>query len=244
MTTLDIVLSIVAFLAGVMKSAFGIGAGIFLTPILALVMDPKEAVIVVAVMMLLTDFTALYQYWGKWSIRDVWSLVLPCFIGAVIGALLLKGFSPSTTRKAIGIIGLAYVGTELSRKFLFRSINPTVPSSPLRGAVIGTIGGTASALANSGGVFLSTYFAGRLSKESFVGTLVVAFLTQNITKVGMFAGLHMLNTRICTLELYLLPLMFVGGLAGKWVNNSIKERHFTRLIFFLILIACIKLLVF
>ena len=60
-----------------MKSAFGIGAGIFLTPVLALVMDPKEAVMVVGIMMLLTDFTALYQYWGKWSKRDVWSLVPP-----------------------------------------------------------------------------------------------------------------------------------------------------------------------
>ena len=243
MATLDIVLSIVAFLAGVMKSAFGIGAGIFLTPILALVMDPKEAVMVVGIMMLLTDFTALYQYWGKWSTRDVWSLVLPCFIGAVLGALLLNGFSPAMTRRVIGVIGLAYVSLELSRKFLFRA-NPNAPSSPLRGAIIGTVGGTASALANSGGVFLSTYFAGRLSKESFVGTLVVAFLTQNITKVGMFAGLDMLNTRIWTLELYLLPLMFLGGLAGKWVNNSIKESQFTRLIFFLILIACVKLLVF
>ncbi len=244
MTTLHIVLAIVAFMAGVLKSAFGIGAGIFLTPFLALVMDPKEAVIVVAVMMLLTDFTALYQYWGKWSTRDVWSLVLPCFIGAVLGALLLKGFSPAMTRRVIGIIGLAYVGLELSRKFLFRASAERASPSRIRGAIIGTVGGTASALANSGGVFLSTYFAGRLSKASFVGTLVVAFLTQNITKVSMFAGLGMLNERIWTLELYLLPVMFVGGLAGKWVNSTIKESHFTRWIFIMILVACVKLLVF
>ena len=91
---------------------------------------------------------------------------------------------------------------------------------------------------------VATYFAGRLSKISFVGTLVIAFLTQNITKVSMFAGLGMLNTKIWTLELYLLPLMFVGGVAGKWVNNSIHETQFARWIFFLILAACIKLLVF
>ena len=143
----------------------------------------------------------------------------------------------------IGVIGLAYVSLELSRKFLFRRKSDR-PLEPARGAIIGTVGGTASALANSGGVFLSTYFAGRLSKESFVGTLVVAFLTQNVTKVSMFAGLDMLNIRIWTLELYLLPLMFLGGLAGKRVNDTIKESQFARLIFFLILVACIKLLVF
>ncbi len=241
MSMLYVVLSLVAFLAGVLKSAFGIGAGIFLTPILALAMDPKEAVIIVAVMMLLTDFTALYQYWGQWSPKEVWSLVLPCLIGAVVGALLLKGLTPTMTRKVIGIIGLAYVGVELSRKFLFRSSGS---GGPVKGAIIGTVGGIASALANSGGVFLSTYFAGRLSKASFVGTLVVAFLTQNITKVSMFAGLGMLNSRIWTVELYLLPLMFLGGITGKWVNSSIHEAQFTRWIFFMILVACIKLLVF
>jgi len=241
MSLLNAVLAAVAFFAGVLKSGFGIGAGIFLTPILALVMDPKEAVVVVAPMMLFTDFTAVYQYRRRWNTKDVCTLALPCLIGAVAGAFLLKGFTPAMARRAIGIIGLLYVGSELSRKFLFRSSGA---ASPVKGVFIGIVGGITSALANSGGVFISTYFAGRLSKLYFVGTLVVVFLFLNITKVGMFTGFGMLNSRLWTIELSLLPLMFLGGLTGKWLNNRIHETQFARWIFVLIVGACIKLLFF
>ncbi len=241
MSLLTIVLASIAFFAGLLKSAFGIGAGILLTPILALVIDPKEAVVVVAPMMLFTDMTAVYQYWRRWDMKDVITLTLPCLIGAVAGALLLKGFTPATARKAIGIIGLLYVGNELSRKFLFRS---TRSGSLAKGAIIGIVGGATSALANSGGVFISTYFAGRLSKVYFVGTLVLVFLFLNIAKVGMFTAFGMLNSRLWTIEFYLLPLMFLGGLAGKWINDRIGEAQFAKWVFILIVGACLKLLFF
>ncbi len=241
MSLLTIVLAAVAFFAGLLKSGFGIGAGVFLTPMLALVMDAKEAVVVVAPMMLFTDMTAVYQYWRQWDMRDVLTLTPPCILGAVAGAFLLKGFSPATARKAIGIIGLLYVGSELSRKFLFHSARS---GSLAKGIVIGIVGGTTSALANSGGVFISTYFAGRLPKDYFVGTLVLVFVFLNITKVGMFTGFGMLDTSLWTIELYLLPLMVLGGLAGKWINNRIDEAQFANWIFILIVGACLKLLFF
>ncbi len=241
MSLLTIVLAAVAFFAGLLKSGFGIGAGIFLTPILALVMDAKEAVVVVAPMMLFTDMTAVYQYWRRWDMRDVVTLALPCLIGAVAGAFMLKGFAPATAGKAIGVIGLLYVGSELGRKFLFRS---TGSVGLAKGALIGIVGGAASALANSGGVFISTYFAGRLPKAYFVGTLVLVLLFLNVTKVGMFTGFGMLDGRLWTIEFYLLPLMFLGGLAGKWINNRIDEAQFAKWIFALIVGACLKLLFF
>lgn len=241
MSLLHAVLALVAFFAGVLKSGFGIGAGIFLTPILALVMDPKEAVVLVAPMMLFTDFTAIYQYRRQWDTSDVLALALPCLLGAVAGTLLLQWFTPATARRVIGIIGLLYVGSELMRKFFFRS-----PGKPnlIKSTFIGIVGGLASALANSGGVFISTYFTGRLSKAYFVGTLVVVFLAQDITKVSMFTGLGMLNTRLWTIELYLLPLMFLGGMTGKWLNSRIHEKQFAKWVFVLIVGACVKLLLF
>ncbi len=229
----------VAFFAGVIKSGFGIGAGIFLTPILALVADPKEAVVLVAPMMLFTDAAATYQYWRQWSTRDIVFLAPPCYLGAAAGVFLLNWFTPEMARRAIGVIGLVYVGIEFL-KIGFRA-HPS--SQSLTGGIsIGLVAGIASALSNSGGVFLSTYIAGRLQKEYFVGTLVAVFVGLNATKVGMFTGLGLLHHRLWLIDLLLLPLMLVGGLVGKWLNNRIQENQFKRWIFALIVGACLKLI--
>ncbi len=231
----------VAFLAGVIKSGFGIGAGIFLTPILALVAGPKEAVVLVAPMMLFTDATATYQYWRQWSTRDILFLAPPCYLGAAAGVLLLNWFTPEMARRAIGIIGLVYVGIE----FLKIGFRARSSSQSLTGGIsIGLVAGVASALSNSGGVFLSTYIAGRLKKEYFVGTLVAVFVGLNMTKVGMFTGLGLLHQRLWFIDLLLLPLMLAGGFVGKWLNNRIQENQFKRWIFALILGACLKLIFF
>ncbi len=240
MSLLSAVLIMVAFLAGVLKSGFGIGAGIFLTPLLALVTDPKEAVVMVAPMMLFTDVTAVYQYWRRWDTKDILFLAPPCLLGAVGGVCLLTWFTSQLAGRVIGLIGLFYVLIELL-KIGFR----TAPSqSVARSVPIGIIAGVASALANSGGVFLSTYMAGRLKKEVFVGTLVVVFVWLNITKVGMFTGLGLLHPRLWMTELFLIPLMFLGSLVGKWLNTRIGENHFRRWIFVLIFAACFKLILF
>jgi uncharacterized membrane protein YfcA len=235
------VLTVVAFFAGVLKSGFGIGAGIFLTPMLALVTDPQEAVVLVAPMMLFTDIVAVYQYWRKWDLRDVFALGPPCLLGAMGGVFLLNWFTPDLARRAIGLIGLLYVGTEILKIGL--RVSPT-SQSLMRSLPIGLVAGVASALANSGGVFLSTYIAGRLRKEYFVGTLVLVFVLLNMTKVGMFTGLGLLNQKLWLIELRIIPLMFLGGLVGKGINRRIQEKHFMRWIFVLIVGACIKLLFF
>ncbi len=235
------ILIVVAFAAGVLKSGFAVGAGIFLTPILTLVMGPKESVALVAAMMLFTDIFAIYQYWKQWNARDIFYLALPCIIGAVFGAMLLDWFSPIMAKRAIGIIGIIYILSELFRIFIQKTVrSPTA----FRSIAIGVVGGITSSLANSGSVFISTYVAGRLSKQFFVGTLVVVFVGINITKVTMFSILGMLGERLWLTALSLLPLIIIGGVLGKWVNNHINEKQFKQWIFLLIGIACLKLVFF
>lgn len=232
---------IAAFTAGVLKSGFAVGAGIFLTPLITLVLGPKEAVAVVAVMMLLTDVTAIYQYWNQWNLRDVLYLALPCIAGAVFGAFLLDWFSPVMARRAIGVIGFIYIGTELFRIFKQKTVQAPTAA---RSITIGIVGGITASLANSGSVFISTYVAGRLPKKMFVGTLVLVFIWINITKVAMFSALGILGKNLWLMSLALLPLIVIGATVGKWVNNRVNEKQFKQWIFLLIAVACLKLLFF
>jgi uncharacterized membrane protein YfcA len=235
------IIIITAFIAGVLKSGFAVGAGIFLTPLLALVMGPKEAVAMVAVMMLLTDFMAIYQYWKQWNLNDIFHLALPCIGGAVLGAFLLDWFSPTMAKRAIGIIGFVYIASEVFQIFKQKTVRPP---TPIRSISIGIIGGITASLANSGSVFISTYVAGRLSKQMFVGTLVLVFVWINLTKVTMFSVLGILGKQLWLTSLALIPFIIIGSMLGKWVNNRINEKQFKQWIFILISVACLKLLFF
>jgi len=237
--TFVVILSVVAFLAGVLKSGFAVGAGIFLTPIITLIMGPKQAVAVVAVMMLCTDCLAIYQYWKQWNTRDIVYLAVPCVLGAVFGAMLLDWFSPLMAKRAIGIIGFIYIASELLKYFRQKKVQPP---TAFRSISIGIIGGITASLANSGSIFISTYVAGRLSKQMFVGTLVVVFVGINITKVVMFSALGILQQKLWLISLSLLPFIIIGAMLGKWVNNRIDEKQFKQWIFLMIGIACLKLL--
>ena len=84
--------------------------------------------------------------------------------------------------------------------------------------------------------------AGRLSKQMFVGTLVVVFVGINITKVVMFSALGILQQKLWLISLSLLPFIIIGAMLGKWVNNRIDEKQFKQWIFLMIGIACLKLL--
>lgn len=240
MTLFSVILASIAFFGGVLKSGFGMG-GIFLTPVLALVTDPKEAVALVAPMMLFTDITALYQYRYRWDIKYIAALLPACLIGAVSGAFLLNWFTPPTVRRTIGIIALVYMGNELFRKMLFR---PSHTPNPLWGPITGIVSGVATSLANAGGVFLIAYLARRLQKLYLMGTLVVLYFFFSLVKVVMFTGFGILTQQLWLTELYLIPLMFIGGMTGNWINKRLPEIYFKWFVFVLVIGACIKLAFF
>jgi len=69
--------------------------------------------VLVAPMMLFTDLVAVYQVLAEVGPEDVLALAPPCLVGAMGGVLLLNWFTQDVARRAIGFIGLVYVGTEL-----------------------------------------------------------------------------------------------------------------------------------
>ena len=50
-------------LIGVTKAGFGVGTGILATPLLVLVMPPKQAIGIMLLLLLLTDILSLFYYW-------------------------------------------------------------------------------------------------------------------------------------------------------------------------------------
>ena len=65
-----IIIAIAVSGSAVIKNSVGIGAGVFLLPVLTLVLPPKVALGLGAPAMLISDLVGIKNYWGEWDKRE------------------------------------------------------------------------------------------------------------------------------------------------------------------------------
>src|SRR6056297_3529496 len=80
--------------AGISKGGFGSGAAFASSSILAIVLDPGQALGIMLPLLMLIDFTSLPAYWKKWSWPDARVLLLGSVPGTVLGALFYRAADP------------------------------------------------------------------------------------------------------------------------------------------------------
>lgn len=234
---------IAALLAGIIKTTFGIGAGVFLTPLLSLVLDPKVVVALMAPMMLVTDISTLWLHKNKWDFKYI-NILAPGFLAGVLaGSYYLAWASPSLTKLTIGIIAMvfsAYQIIRLKNPGLFSGTNLGIPA----GVAISVIGGVSSAIAHSGGIIVTIYLATKnLGKSSFVATLVGILFFSDILKMFTYTKLGLLNKSLLITGLELTPVLFLGSWLGSKLINKITDRQFILYVNLLIFISGVILTV-
>lgn len=222
-------LAIVAasLLAGLVKVAFGVGAGAFLTPLLALILPPTVAVALMAPVMLLTDVQAVQHHWGKWSTRHVMVLLPTSVLGIAAGTLFLGWAPPYLIRKAIGAIALVFVVLQL-RRFRGGVAGPRIPFPVWGGWIVGFIAGVSSAIAHAGGIVFSVYLlSAGLAKNAFVASVVALFVASSAIKIPLYWQIGILTAPVLLTGLALAPVMFLGGRIGARLNQRISVVQFT-----------------
>jgi uncharacterized membrane protein YfcA len=234
------IIVIVSLIAGMAKVAFGIGAGVFLTPILALVLPPKVAVALMAPMMVITDFAALRHHWGKWHTRYVLVLLPTALVGIALGTFFLAWAPAPVVRKAIGVIALLFVALQLLRG------RPGGASTPLpvwAGSIIGLVAGIASAIAHSGGIVMSIYLLSiGLTKEVFVASVVGSFSITDLLKLSLYWQVGVLTLGILLAGIALTPVMLLGGRFGMSVSRRLSVQQFTAAVTVLVGVSGVLLL--
>ncbi|HEX7630904.1 MAG TPA: TSUP family transporter, partial [Lacunisphaera sp.] len=84
----------------------------------------------------------------------------------------------------------------------------------------------------------------RLPKLEFLGTSAAFFLLINWIKVPFSTQLGLLNAQSLLLNLWLLPAVAFGALAGPWVVKRINQTVFENVALVLTALAVLKLLFF
>ena len=230
--------SLGVILFGIAKGGFAGPASILAIPIMALSMSPVTAAGILLPILLIMDFLALYIYWKKWDIKNVYIILPPAIIGIFIGSLTFQYISPDSIRIIVGIICLLFIFLTIFQKnnFIF---NPT----KLKGTIWSLISGYTSTIIHAGGQPLAFFLLPqKLDKTTYVGTMTLAFLFINLIKLVPYYFLDLLIITNLKISLFLSPLAPLSIYLGFYLHKKFNEKIFYFLIYFLLGISGVKLI--
>ena len=98
-------------------------------------------------------------------------------------------------------------------------------------------------VANAAGPFVLIYMlAMRMSKLNVVGTTAWFFLVVNWFKVPFALGLNLITPESLRFNLWLIPAVVLGAIAGRWLLNYINQNSFEWMALILALLGGLRLL--
>ena len=232
--------SLAAALIGFSKTSVG-GVGILAVLLAALAFPGKASPGILVPLLVAADIVAVMYYR-----RDCqWHVLLKLFPAAILGIVIgyfVADLAPiEFFYKLIGIIIL--LGLFVSFAIEHFKVKPN--SGWFVTSIVGVTAGAASMIANAAGPIFGVFLLQMgLTKEKFVGTRSWYFLILNIIKLPFFLQLGTVNPQTLLLDLYVLPLLFLGAWGGVKILKMINLTMFKWLIRAAVIISAIRLLVF
>jgi uncharacterized membrane protein YfcA len=239
MVIFDIVLLLVAVLAGGVASISGFGIGSLITPLLALKIGTSIAVAGVSIAHFLG--TALrFWIWKKYVNKQVLiSFGITSAVGGLIGALFHNIFQNVVLTVIFGCL-LAFAGisglTGLSQKLRFNG-----PAAWMAGALSGVFGGL---VGNQGGIRSAAMFGFDLRGKEFVATATGIALAVDCARMPVYFFIQWKDIlSIWPLIVFASAGVLIGTEIGIWTLGKIPEALFKRIVSVIILLIAIFVLI-
>ncbi len=228
--------------AGVSKGGFGSGAAFASSSILAIVLDPGQALGIMLPLLMLIDFASLPAYWKKWHWPDARILLLGAVPGTVLGAVFYRMADPDVIRFLIGSIGIVFVAWQMAQKAgMIRLADRRHGSGT--GLTAGVAIGFTSFVSHAGGPAAAVYLLGqRLPKTTYQATTVLVFWAVNLFKSGFYAFMGIFTLQTLTLDLVLAPVAVLGTWLGIRAHALVPDRLFFGLTYVMLTLTGIKLI--
>ncbi|MDP2004050.1 MAG: sulfite exporter TauE/SafE family protein [Rubrivivax sp.] len=226
-------------ITGLSKSGFASGFGALATPMMALTLPVPQAAAIMLPLLLAMDATGLQQLWHERNRALVRRLVPWALLGTVVGTLLFGVLSPQTVAGLVGALTLAF----LAQRLLFPPRPGGAPAPHWVGSACATVSGFTSFVAHAGGPPIAAYVLPmRLPPRELAATMAVYFGVVNLSKVGPYAWLGLIDLRNMATALLLMPLAPLGVWAGVWLTRRVSPALFYRLAYTGMFLTGVKLL--
>ena len=241
MTTVQIVVFIIScLLIGLSKGGLGGPLPVSLViPMLALVIDVKEAVPLILPFLIFADWFALRVYWKQWN-YDTIKLMLPSAVfGAIVGGLLLSVIPAILLKILIGVFTFIVIIYKLLSD---RLENMKYKHQNWHAYLSSWASAFSSTLANTGGPPFTIYMLlQRVEPIPFIATTTLYFTIVNLLKVPIFLWQGLLDFDLLFSVIWALPIIPLGVWIGRKALDYISQPLFERIMMVLLALSIIFL---
>ena len=213
-------------LVGMSKAGFGGGAGSLGVPLMALAVAPPFAAAVMLPILLSLDAIGLVVFRGRGDAANLRIILPGAMIGIALGWLTFGHVDAHWIRLLIGIEALAFA---FDRFRAARHVASAVPSAPTFGPGVfwSALSGFTSFVSHAGGPPIMQYLMPQnMDKMRLVGTTVIFFSVVNLSKLGPYAQLGLLDLSNLGVSLLLAPAIPLGYFVGYRLLRAVDMRGF------------------
>jgi uncharacterized membrane protein YfcA len=226
---------------GVSKAGFP-GMSLVHVLVFALIFGARNSSGIILPMLVAADVLAVraFQQHARWVyIRRM----LPAtFVGIFLGFALMGRLDEAAFAPLVGAIVLVLTLLQAGR-MARPGLMAEVPHSRAFAWTMGLLAGVTTMMANAAGPIVTLYaMAVSLPKFELVGTGAWFFLIVNLVKLPFSAALGLIRVDTLTLNLVLLPAVFVGIALGRWLTHRVPQRLFDALLLTFAFAAALRLI--
>ncbi len=157
-------------------------------------------------------------------------------------AILLAFINDLQVQRMVGGIIVGMMVYQLYHKAR-RLSNVAISEHPAFAPSMGMAAGFTTMVANAAGPFVLIYMlAMRMGKLEVVGTIAWYFLVVNLFKVPFAVGLGLITIESLLFNLWLVPAVVLGAVAGRWLLGRINQNSFEWMALTLALLGGLRLL--
>jgi len=228
---------VVGFAAGTVSGIVGTGATIILLPILVLAFGPREAVPIMAVVALMSNFAKITAWWREIDWRACAAYALGGIPAAALGARTLLVLPERAVDVALGLFFLAMVP---GRRWLAaRNITLGYGGMALAGAIIGFLTGI---VVSTGPLSVPAFAAHGLVKGAFIATEAAGSLALYVSKAVTFRTFGALPVDIIVKGLITGSSVMAGTYLARLIVERLSIATFQRLLDGVMLVSGVVLL--
>jgi uncharacterized membrane protein YfcA len=228
---------IVGYVAGTVSGIVGTGATIILLPVLVYEFGPRQAIPIMAIVALMSNFAKITSWWRDIDWRAVGAYAAGGIPGAALGARTMLALPPSVVDVALGVFFLAMIP---GRRWISRSdIKFGAAGMILAGAAIGFLTGI---VVSTGPISVPVFTAYGLTKGAFIASEAAGSLALYISKATTFRSLGALPTDIVIRGLISGSSVMAGTYTARLIVERLSVATFQHLLDAVMLVSGASLL--
>ena len=228
------------FLGGIVKGSVGIGMSMFSVPIIAFILPPTKAMMLLCFPVIFTNFLQMDIKKGVGSFRFL-PMFLALFLGLLIGGKLILNLSLNFISISIAIVIIIFTSLNF---FGINLKNLKKANEKILSVIIGFFSGILGGLTTFYAPPIITFLISiNLDKEFFIRTTATMYFFASIPLYSSMVYHGLGNYYDLIMSLILVIPAIVGQFFGSKVRKKLSNEIFQKLVLIILIIIGFTLLI-